>query len=218
MFMKNKIKLAFDLDDVLIDLLPAWLNTLNERHGTNKKPEDIHSWSISNFFKEDIEKGLLSKEEIYHPLIENDFWETVKPAEGMQDIVKTLKETNIFDIYIATASNYHTIKSKLDNCVMKYYGDIIDEDHIILLKDKSMLNADILVDDYFGNIDRFLKSNINSIGIVKNTTHSDIDFDALDKTVIFAEYNHLSRCVYYDTNYELLTKLTYLVTKLGWWK
>ena len=90
--MKNKIKLAFDLDDILIDLIPAWLDTLNKRYGTNKKQDDIHSWSISDFFKEDIEKGLLSKEEIYYPLIENDFWETVKPIEGMQDIVKTLKE------------------------------------------------------------------------------------------------------------------------------
>lgn len=213
--MINKIKIAFDLDDVLIDLIPAWLNELNRKHGTNKKIEDIRSWSISHFFKEDIEKGLLSKEEIYHPLIDNNFWKTVKPIEGMHDLIKSLNDTNLFNIYIATASNYHTIKSKLDNCVMKYYGDIIDEKHIILINDKSMLNADILVDDYFVNVDKFLRSNQQSIGIVKNTPHSDIDFDALDNMHI--TYNsHLSRCLFYNNNNELIIKLMQAVSKPGW--
>ena len=215
--MDNKIKIAFDLDDILIDLIPAWLNYLNVKYGTNKKPEDITGWSISEYFKDDIKNGLLNKEDLYKPLVNDNFWRHIKPIEGMKDILKTLKETNIFDIYIATASNYHTIKSKLDNCVMKYYGDIIDEDHIILLKNKSMLNANILVDDYFGNIDKFLKSNPNSIGFVKNTSHSDIDFNALDNIHV-SEYSHLSRCICYNNNYEFLTKLIYTITKLGWWK
>lgn len=215
--MNYKIKLAFDLDDVLIDLIPAWLNYINLKHGTDKKPEDIKSWSISNFFKSDIKKGLLTKEDLYKPLVIDDFWKHIKPIEGMHDLLKNLKDTGMFDIYIATASNYHTIKYKLDNCVMKYYGDIIDEDHIILLKDKSMLNADILVDDYFGNVNKFLKTNAKSIGMVKNTPHSDIDFNALDNTHTF-EYSHLSRCICYNNNYEFLTKLIYTITKLGWWK
>ena len=214
--MNGKIKLAFDLDDILIDLIPAWLNTLNERYGTNKKPEDIKSWSISAFFMDDINKGLLVKDDIYKPLKEDDFWKSVKPIEDMIDIVKALKETNKFDMYIATASNYQTLKHKLDNCVMKYYGDLFTEDKIILLNDKSMLNADILIDDYFGNINKFLKSNPNSIGLIKNTSHSDIDFNALDNTHMH-EYSHLSKCIWYNTNHELLIKLTHIITKLNWW-
>jgi 5'(3')-deoxyribonucleotidase len=214
--LNGKIKLAFDLDDILIDLIPAWLNYINIKHGTNKKPEDIKSWSISNYFRTDIRKGLLSKEDLYKPLVDDDFWRQIKPIEGMHDILKHLKDTNIFDIYIATASNYHTIKSKLNNCVLKYYGDIINEDHIILINDKSMLNADILVDDYFGNINNFLKSNKNSIGLVKNTPHSDIDFNALNNTHV-ADYKHLSKCICYSDNYDFLIKLIHMISEMEWW-
>ena len=202
----NKIKIAFDLDDILIDTIPAWLNALNERHGTNKKSEDIKSWSISNFFKDDIEKGIITKEEIYYPLFEDDFWKTVKPIEGMYNSLVELKNLNDYEIYIVTASNYQTIKSKLDNCVLKYYGDIISSDNIIIANDKSMINAGILVDDYFRNINNFLKRNPRSIGIIKDTPHSDIDYDALDNKHL-AENCHLNNVVEFTNSYNLLSNI-----------
>lgn len=203
--MGNNVKIAFDLDDVLIDMIPVWLDTINSRFGTNKKAENIKSWSITNFFKNEIEKGILTKEDIYAPLYEDDFWKHVKPIDGMHDMLLVLKKLG-FNMYISTASNYKTIKSKLDNCVMKYYGDIFNNDNIILVKDKSLINADIMVDDYFGNINNFLKANSGKIGIIKNTPHSDIDYDALENTHL-SENSHLTYVYEYTTSHDLLATI-----------
>lgn len=214
--MEKKVKIAFDLDDVLIDTIPSWLNTINERFGTNKKQEDIQNWSISNFFKEDIEKGLLSKEEIYYPLIEDDFWKKVKPIDGMYDMLLALKDLDKCDIYLATASNYQTIKSKLVNCVFPYYGDFFNEDNIILTKDKSILNVDILVDDYFGNINSFLKNNPYSMGIIKYTTHSNIDWDGYENTHYY-ENSHLKRMKLFKNSHDLLATIVVAINNYNEW-
>ena len=43
--MKNNI-IAVDMDDVLVGLLPAWLNYLNSKYNLNVLVEDILEWDM----------------------------------------------------------------------------------------------------------------------------------------------------------------------------
>ena len=141
------ITVLIDADDVLWDLLGPWCAWLNEKHGTNVRAEDIEDWDISLYFPS------LSREEIFAPSLEEDFWKTVQPKEGAVEYVRKLIDDG-FKVYICTASDYQSIKIKFD-WVFKRYFDYILWSNVIVAQDKGMVKGDILVDDGVHNLEAF---------------------------------------------------------------
>ena len=43
-----KLTVLIDMDDVIEDLLGAWVQALNTKFGTDVKAEDISSWEIKD--------------------------------------------------------------------------------------------------------------------------------------------------------------------------
>ena len=141
--MKDKI-ILIDLDDVLIDTLPLWVEELNKRHSTNVKVEDITDWDIGMFFPN------LSKEEVYSPLLDISFWDNVKPKKDAVYYTKLLKEEG-FKLYVCTASASPICGYKIEKTVLKHFPHFSWED-IIITRNKSLINGDILIDDCFVNL------------------------------------------------------------------
>lgn len=127
------------MDDVLEDLVPAWIRYLNKKHQTDIDPETIQKWEIHEYFPE------LSREEVFEPLFEANFWDTVKPKPGAVRFVKQLIDEG-FTVYVCTNSHYKTLKFKLDKVLFKYFP-YLTENQIITMKDKHLLKCNILVDD-----------------------------------------------------------------------
>lgn len=65
-----------DMDDTIENLMPAWVDWLNEKHGTSVSVEDVTEWNVSKFFP------TLTRSEVYAPLSDDDFWKTVTPKDG----------------------------------------------------------------------------------------------------------------------------------------
>ena len=84
--------ILIDMDDVMTDLLTPWVEYLNDKHDLSVYTSDITAWDMSLFFP------TLSKEEIYQPLNEEDFWKTVKPQEGAVYYLNKL--CNEYQVYI----------------------------------------------------------------------------------------------------------------------
>lgn len=140
----SSITLLVDMDDTIELLLPAWVEWLNKRHGTTVHPDEITDWDISKFFP------TLKESEIYAPLYDEKLWETVQPRRDAIHYISTLKKMG-FNIYICTASNYMTIRSKLKYIIDRYFP-FISWSHIITTCNKQLLRGDILVDDAIHNL------------------------------------------------------------------
>ena len=90
----SHITLLVDMDDTIENLLPAWAEWLNKKHGTSVKTDDITGWDVQKFFPS------LSKDEVYAPLYEDEFWGTVQPKEDAIHHLSRINELG-FKLYIS---------------------------------------------------------------------------------------------------------------------
>lgn len=128
-----------DMDDVLEDLTGAWIDFLNNEYGTGVNRDTPREWEMDKSFPE------LTKAQVYAPLYDPDFWNTVKPIPNAPAALERLIREG-FDIYVVTASNYVTLQAKMDDVLFKYYP-FLDWDNVIVTSNKQIIRGDILIDD-----------------------------------------------------------------------
>ena len=140
----SHITLLVDMDDTIENLLPAWAEWLNKKHGTSIKADDITGWDVQKFFPS------LSRDDVYAPLYEDEFWGTVQPKEDAIRYLSLINDLG-FKLYICTNSNYQTIRRKLEYIIDRFFS-FISWWNVITICNKQLINADILVDDGVHNL------------------------------------------------------------------
>ena len=104
-----------DMDDVLEQLLDGMIRYINSRYGTKTTLDDIREWELASAFPG------LSREQIYSPELDPDFWKDVKPMPGADEALQKLIADG-HEIYIVTASLYQTLPEKMDEALFRYPG------------------------------------------------------------------------------------------------
>lgn len=135
----SNVTLLVDADDTIENLLPAWVAELNKISAKKVSPDDITEWDISRFFPE------LTPDEVFGILRSPEFWKKVTPKKDAKKFLKRLYDRGC-EIFVCTNSNYETIKEKYEFVIKKHFP-FIDWDHVIVCKEKQMINADFLIDD-----------------------------------------------------------------------
>lgn len=141
----RQLRILVDMDDTIEHLLDAWIRCLNERHGTIVKYADITEWDICNAFP------TLTKEQVYTPLVEDEFWNTVEPMRDAADVLKWAID-NGHEIFIVTATAYETVKSKMENVLFRHFP-FISWENVIIAQKKQMIRGDVLIDDAPHNLE-----------------------------------------------------------------
>ena len=164
------MKILLDMDDVMVDLIGPWLDYLNNKHGSNISKDDVFCWDMNEcvlpkLLECDAEENI----HIFEPLFIPEFWDNVKPLEGAVDAIKELNEKH--SIYIATASHHNTFGPKIEKCLLKYFP-FISEKQIICIYRKELIDAGILIDDNYDNIEKFALSSGNKSGILMNAPYN----------------------------------------------
>lgn len=134
-----------DMDDTIDDLLTAWVSTLNQRHNLNVDRDKVGDWDMCKSFPE------LTKEQVFAPLQNDVFWETVKPIQGAVEVLQKLIADG-HRVYIVTSSSYETLKTKIEVVLFRYFPFIKWED-VIVTSCKQLICGDILVDDAVHNLE-----------------------------------------------------------------
>ena len=135
----KKLTILVDMDDTIENLLVHWIDWLNEAYGTSVDAEEIRSWNIQEAFPD------LTAEQVYEPLLQDEFWLRVTPKPDAQDYLQTLADDG-HEIYITTSSNYKTIPVKMEHVLFKFFP-WLDWDHVIIASRKQMIRGDVMVDD-----------------------------------------------------------------------
>jgi len=167
--MARKLTILVDIDDVLLDLQPHWIGALNSTHGTNVKEEEIATWEIADFFP------MLSKEEVFAPVMSNDFWATILPTEDGQWFVQQVLNDG-HRIKIATASLYETLPSRMERFLKLYH--MLSWRDVTVTYDKQDIKGDMLIDDAIHNLIGGEYSKI----LMNKPYNAAIDITGLDMT------------------------------------
>ena len=141
---KNEFIILVDMDDVLENLQEAWIKRLNEKFNENIDVNHVLDWNVCLFYPK------LTKEEVFSPLFEDDFWRNVKPKVDAIIYLRKLYEED-FQIFVVTSSHYLTLKNKLEQALWPYFP-FIDENHLIICSHKQLIKGHVLVDDGTHNL------------------------------------------------------------------
>ena len=141
--MRSPKTIVLDLDDTLNCLLETWVNFYNHFYNDDLTKEDILSWDIWKYVK--------CGKEIYDILKLPGFFYHLPVKEGAQEAVSQLSE--YFDIFIVSASHPESMYDKY-KWIRKYFP-CISEDNICFVRNKSIINADYMIDDAPHNLEAF---------------------------------------------------------------
>jgi len=138
--------IALDIDGVLADLISEVLNLYNNDWEDNLTPADIREWMFHKLVKPECGTKVYAYMKI--PTIYNN----VKPYPYAKELVLWLKNEEYRVIFIT--HSLPEVAGKKFKWLLKH-GMIEKEDDYVEAKDKSLIHANILLDDGVHNIESF---------------------------------------------------------------
>jgi len=141
-------RILVDVDCVVADLMPTWLGLYNAEYTDNLSVSQIIRWGMEEFVKPECGK------KIYDYLRFHNLYDDVKPIDGAITSVHWLRRHG-YDIRFVT-SGVHPGKAEW----LGQHGLLIGEfplysPDFVVSHDKSIIHADIMIDDNIKNCNEF---------------------------------------------------------------
>src|SRR3990167_1533324 len=127
---------ACDMDDVVANLVPAWLELYGKLTGDIISPESITSWNIGQFARDPTT--------FYQVLDRSDLFRFLDPVAGSIEGINRLSETS--DIYFLTDGQAKYAASEKQAWVDTHFPQL-SRKRVIISSAKHLIKADILIDD-----------------------------------------------------------------------
>lgn len=156
------MKLAFDYDDVLVDFVQAWCDSVNEQHPTATITREgliLDGWDMSKHASDIVGMDWLQWLEIHL-----EYWYNAKTTPGALDALQTLK-TRGHTLEIVT-NKPEWARPVVWNW-LGYNNPPFDQVTITNHFGKEDIsNADVLIDDRPSTLDRWVASRPGRVGIL----------------------------------------------------
>lgn len=138
-----------DMDGVVADIMTEWLALYNRDWHDCLGPEDIPRWGIHHLFKRECNVN------VYQYLAVPGLFARAPVIEGAVKALKELHEEQ-HDIYFATASPINSTTAFGEKCEwVDEHFPFIGGRKVIGIRDKHLLQGDILIEDYPENLKKF---------------------------------------------------------------
>lgn len=140
------MRIAIDFDSVMCNTIQQWCKELNK-----VVPEYlIRNVDSLPFYDMKLNYSTLLDKQIWAPLLQPDFWLSVQPIEGAVEAVKNLKKAG-HEIFVVTPARFDCMQIKYAFCISRWFP-FISYENIIVCKRKDILDVDVLIDNYVGNL------------------------------------------------------------------
>jgi 5'-nucleotidase len=146
--MKRK-SIAIDLDSTLNTLDQDWIDAINKEYGTTLKVSDMKSWDPNTWKPEGCEN-------VFECFKTPGWFDSLGVQPQAREVVHWLSQH--YDLYIATAYHPNACVDKT-NWVKRHFP-MIDDQHIIFINPKHLLNTDYLIDDGPHNVEAFKQTGV----------------------------------------------------------
>lgn len=138
--------LALDIDSVLADLMPVWVERYNIDYNDNLTVKKIKDWDMSRFVKPECGK------KIFDYLNDPNLYDYVNPIENAWEGVNALKKYFDRVIYVTA---FHPMQGAKKFWWLNKFGFEVTTSDYIECTDKSLIKASYLIDDNSKNIKEF---------------------------------------------------------------
>lgn len=153
--------ISCDIDGVLNNLTECVLQLYNEDSGDNLCEQDIKTYSIEQYVKSEY------RSKISQYFLDSRIWERLKwDVEWIAQII----DDGVYDLYFTTATSIEniyiksaelasaiTLHSKHDFTYIYYYI----QNRLIVMQNKQMVKADVVIDDCIDNLQLASETTIN---------------------------------------------------------
>ena len=137
-------RIAIDMDEVMAQVLPKFLNIYEAKTGRRPKKEEY--WG-SKLYK------LEHAKELRQALFKKGFFADLEVMPHAQDVIRELQEH--YDIYIVTAAmEFPTSFEDKYNWLQEHFP-FIHWRNVIFCGDKSIIDAEYMIDDHVFNLETF---------------------------------------------------------------
>jgi 5'-nucleotidase len=177
---------AVDVDGVIADLQSELLLRYNEDYNDSLKLEDITAWDFVNFVKPECGAN------VYRYFDAPDLYDYVSPLEGAVRGV-TLLQMNHRVVFVTTATDGSAGAKKR---WLKDFDLLTDDKNYVECQDKSLILADVLIDDGVHNLRGFKGDRIiynqpwNAGESVQNSFRAHGWIDVVDLVRIINDNRH----------------------------
>ena len=137
------MKILIDVDNIIGNLCDAVLSVYNEDSGDNLCPENITSYYIENFVKPQY------KDNFKHYFLDKRVWKRMKYVDGCREYIAKLFNDG-HDIYFCTKTEMKNAPKK-ESYLQRTFPYINIRKKLIICSDKTMIRADVLIDDCLDN-------------------------------------------------------------------
>ena len=134
-----------DMDDVLEQLVKAWVRRANEKFGRDVAPEDVTDWNVAAPY------AGLSREEVYGVTYEPGFWRSVEPMPGAAEALRHFMAEG-HEVYIVTATEIEHLEEKMKGLLFRYFP-FLSWKQVIVTGRKQLIRGDVLIDDGIHNLE-----------------------------------------------------------------
>lgn len=142
--------IKMDVDGVLADMIPALLSLYNKDYDDNLQYKDIVDWDLSKFVKPECGK------DVHNYFAHPDLYKLTEPFPGSQEVVSHLRDLGHRVLFVTAGLYPEKIQWLGRHGFLNHpkYQNDPRPDHdldICVINDKSLLKADVLIDDYWMN-------------------------------------------------------------------
>lgn len=149
------MRIGIDVDDVVADLLTAWLEKISAAVGKVPAwtPDDITQWEFWN------DLGLDS--EVIWNALTPDIYERVRPHDGAAWAMEELRKAGHRVVFVTSSRSKAAFQAKVEWLLTHDVMKLSDEVHAVAgwaeynTKADPRLKLDVLLDDHLGNLDGF---------------------------------------------------------------
>lgn len=142
--MPNKPRIAVDMDEVIAQVLPKFLDLYEAATGQRLRKADYHGKKIYQ-----VEGGLRVRDSLFEP----GFFADLPVMPHSQQVLRELSEQ--YEIFIVTAAQEfrNSLADKYD--WLQEHFPFIPWKNYVFCGDKSIIRADYMIDDHPYNLESF---------------------------------------------------------------
>lgn len=187
--------LLLDMDGVLVNFVPHWLNYLNLFEGIDIKPSEVTKYTLNETPAGKREIGKVAGRDVKNfisPFKTPGFFRTAPMMPGAREFIRSLQslERNCaFEFYVLTSPSDGTSAKEKIEWLDGTFGPV----KTIVTKHKHLVRGDYLVDDYPQNVREWLRYNPGGFGMMPISTYLDNELK-----VSSMGYNAPNYGTYYD--------------------
>ena len=144
---RSRLRIAIDMDEVMADSLSRHLQLYNDEFGTALCKQDLQGRPLHLAVPEPHRRRI---DEI--ALSDGFFWD-LDVMPGCQNVIREL--TKQYDVFIVTAAMEFPNSFLPKHAWLQEHFPFIDLRNVVYCGDKSIVDADIMIDDRIRNLEQF---------------------------------------------------------------